>query len=154
LEGTRWATERREHRAGTLPGLDLEQHGTVCAFVAGLVSAVVGGSTEPPLLSAVHDVSSGGLGVALAEMAVAGRAGCHVSVIEAAELFSELPSRFILSTPMPDELCARAEALGIAAVTLGRAGGDDFVVDGLVDMPLARLTEAHEGNLAQALGEQ
>jgi phosphoribosylformylglycinamidine synthase II len=154
LEGTRWATERRGHRAGTLPGLDLELHGTVCAFVAGLVSAVVGGSTEPPLVGAVHDVSSGGLGVALAEMAVAGQAGCHVSVAEAAELFSELPSRFVLSTPMPDELCARAEALGIAAVALGRVGGGDFVVDGLVDVPVAALTEAHEGNLALALGEQ
>jgi phosphoribosylformylglycinamidine synthase subunit PurL len=154
LEGSRWATERRGHRAGTLPGLDLELHGAACAFVAGLVSPVVGGSTEPPVVGAVHDVSSGGLGVALAEMAVAGRTGAHVAVIEAAELFSELPSRFVVSTPMPDELCARAEAAGVAAVTLGRAGGPDFVVDGLVDVPVAALIEAHEGNLAAALGEQ
>jgi hypothetical protein len=85
---------------------------------------------------------------------VAGGVGCHVAVVEAAELFSELPSRFVVSTPMPDELCARAEAAGVAAVTLGRAGGADFVVDGLVDVPVAALIEAHEGNLATALGEK
>ena len=48
-----------------------ERHAAVCAFVAGLVGAIVSGEPEPPLLSAVHDVSSGGLAVALAEMAVA-----------------------------------------------------------------------------------
>ena len=41
---------------------------------------MVGGATEPPLVSAVHDVSSGGLGLALAEMAVAGAVGCHVAL--------------------------------------------------------------------------
>jgi phosphoribosylformylglycinamidine (FGAM) synthase-like enzyme len=153
LAGTRWATERRHHRSGTLPALDLERHGEVCGFVAGLIAPMVGGATDPPLVSAVHDVSSGGLGLALAEMAVAGGVGCHVALIEAAELFSELPSRFVIGTPMPDELCARAEALGIAAVTLGRAGGRDFVVDGLVEVPVADLSEAYEGNLTSMLGE-
>jgi hypothetical protein len=38
-------------------------------------------------------------------------------------------------------------------VTLGRAGGRDFVVDGLVEVPVAALSEAHEGNLASMLGE-
>ena len=79
--------------------------------------------------------------------------GCHVALAEAAELFSELPSRFVIATPMPDELCARAEALGIAAVTLGRAGGRDFVLDGLVEVPVAALSEAYEGNLTSMLGE-
>jgi phosphoribosylformylglycinamidine synthase len=153
LEGTRWATERRDHRSGILPPLDLEEHGAVCAFVAGLIAAVVGGAADPPLVSAVHDVSSGGLGLALAEMATAGGVGCHVALAEAAELFSELPSRFVVATPMPDDLCARAEALGIATVTLGRAGGGDFVVDGLVDVSMDDLGQAYEGNLASWLGE-
>ncbi len=153
LAGTRWATERRRHRSGSLPALDLERHGEVCGFVAGLIAPMVGGATEPPLVSAVHDVSSGGLGLALAEMAVAGAVGCHVALAEAAELFSELPSRFVIATPMPDELCARAEALGIGAVTLGRAGGRDFVVDGLVEVPVAALSGAYEGNLSSMLGD-
>ena len=76
-----------------------------------------------------------------------------MALAEAAELFSELPSRFVIATPMPDELCARAEALGIAAVTLGRAGGRDFVVDGLVEVPVAACSEAYEGNLSSMLGD-
>ena len=37
LDGSRWATERRAHRSGALPAIDLEAHAAVCAFVAGLV---------------------------------------------------------------------------------------------------------------------
>jgi phosphoribosylformylglycinamidine synthase II len=153
LHGTRWATECRQHRGGTLPAIDLERHGTLCAFVAELVSAIVSGDHQPPLLSAVHDVSSGGLAVALGEMAVAAGSGCAVAVGDPSELFTELPSRFVVATSMPEDLCARAETLGIPAAVLGRAGGERFAVGELIDLPLARLVEAHEGNLARLLGD-
>ena len=80
LEGTRWATERRDHRTGQIPSVDFAAHGAVCAFVAGLVAAEVAGSDAEPLLRAVHDVSGGGLAVALAEMAAAAGAGCTLDV--------------------------------------------------------------------------
>src|ERR1700677_3838253 len=67
LEGTRWATERRDHRTGQIPSVDFAAHGAVCAFVAVLVAAQVAGSDAEPLLRGVHDVSGGGLAVALAE---------------------------------------------------------------------------------------
>jgi phosphoribosylformylglycinamidine synthase subunit PurL len=153
LHGTRWATERRGHRSGRLPELDLQRHGTGCAFVAGLVADVVAGDAGPPLLSAVHDVSSGGLAVALGEMAVAAELGCHVAVDDPAELFCEHPSRFVVATASPDELCARAASLGIPACVLGRAGGERFVVGSLIEVPVRALVEAHEGNLALQLGE-
>ena len=44
LEGTRWATERRDHRTGQIPSVDFAAHGAACAFVAGLVAAQVAGS--------------------------------------------------------------------------------------------------------------
>jgi len=59
----------------------------------------------------------------------------------------------VVATAMPEELCARAENLGIPAFVLGRAGGDRFAVGELVDLPLEALTEAHEGNLARLLGD-
>ena len=80
LEGTRWATERRDHRTGQIPSVDFAAHGAVCAFVAGLVAAQVAGSDAEPLLRAVHDVSGGGLAVALAEMAAAAGTGCTLDV--------------------------------------------------------------------------
>jgi phosphoribosylformylglycinamidine synthase len=153
LDGTRWATERRQHRSGTLPGLDFAGHAKVCAFVAGLVAAIVAGGHELPVLHAVHDVSSGGLAVTLAEMAVAAGTGCGVALEDPAELFTELPSRFVVATTMPDELAARAERLGIPCSVLGRAGGDRVTLGDLVDLPLASLVEAHEGNLARLLGD-
>jgi phosphoribosylformylglycinamidine synthase len=152
LDGTRWATERRRHRSGDLPPLDLVAHETVCRFVAGLVSAIVSGGSGAPLVNAVHDVSSGGLGVALGEMAVASGSGCAVALDNASEIFTELPSRFVLTTTQPESLCAQAEALGIPTAVLGRAGGDRFALGDLVDVPLDALIEAHEGNLADQLG--
>jgi phosphoribosylformylglycinamidine (FGAM) synthase-like enzyme len=125
----------------------------VCAIVAGLVSEIVAGGHELPVLRAVHDVSSGGLSVALAEMAVAAGTGCSAAIDDPAELFTELPSRFVVATTMPDEVTARAARLGIPCSVLGRAGGDRFTLGDLVDLPLTALSEAHEGNLARLLGD-
>ena len=54
---------------------------------------------------------------------------------------------------MPSELCRRAAAEGIPAAVLGPAGGARCTLGGLVDLPVDALREAHEGNLALALGE-
>ena len=153
LEGTRWATERRDHRTGRIPSVDFAAHGATCAFVAGLVAAQVAGGDGEPLVHAVHDVSGGGLAVALAEMAAAAGTGCTVDIDDAAELFTELPSRFVVATADPDELLRRAAAGGIPAAVLGPAGGARCTLGGLVDLPVDALSEAHEGNLTLALGE-
>jgi phosphoribosylformylglycinamidine synthase subunit PurL len=153
LEGTRWATERRAHRSGRVPSVDYDAHAALCAFVAALVAAPVGGAAGPPLLHAVHDVSGGGLAVTLAEMAAPGGVGCALEVAGPAELFTELPSRVVVATGAPDEVCARAAALGIPVVVLGRARGDRFRVGGLIDLPVAAVREAHDANLALALGD-
>jgi phosphoribosylformylglycinamidine synthase len=154
LEGTRWATERRGHRTGGIPSVDFAAHAAACAFVAGLVAAHVAGAEEASLVHAVHDVSGGGLAVALAEMAAAAGIGCSVDIGDGAELFTELPSRFVVATGAPDELCARAAALGVPTTVLGQALGDRVLVGTLLDLPVEALSEAHEGNLALALGEQ
>ena len=52
------------------------------------------------LVDGVHDVSDGGLAVALAEMAVKSGTGCRVNGISGIkELFGEGPSRVVLSVP-------------------------------------------------------
>ncbi|HEY1446888.1 MAG TPA: phosphoribosylformylglycinamidine synthase subunit PurL [Acidimicrobiales bacterium] len=153
LEGTRWATECADHRTGLPPVVDFAAHRAVCAFVAALVAARVGGN-EDPVLRAVHDVSGGGLAVAAAEMAAQSPVGCVLDVAaRPAELFTELPSRFLLATPRPDELCARAEAAGVPAAVLGRAHGDRLTLGDWVDLPLTAVREAFEGNLTRALGD-
>jgi len=157
LEGTRWATERRDRRGGIgtggVPAVDFAAHAALCAFVAGLVSDQVGAVGGSGLVRAVHDVSGGGLAVALAEMASAGATGCVLAGIEPAELFTELPSRFVLATADPDELCARSAAAGIPAAVLGRAGGDRLSLGDVVDLPLHVVGAAEDLNLARALGD-
>ena len=96
---------------------------------------------DSDVVRAVHDVSGGGLAVALAEMAAAAGTGCVLEASDPAELFTELPSRFVVATPAPDELCARADAAGIPAAVLGRAGGDRFSLGGLVDLPVDALAD-------------
>ncbi len=152
LAGTRWATERRGHRSGTLPALDFAAHRRVCAFVAGEVAAQVGGG--PGLLRAVHDVSGGGLAVTLGEMAAESALGCTVGGAgDPTALFVETPSRFVVATPDPDELCTRAARASVPALVIGRAGGDRFVLGDLVDLPVAAVVARHHGALAEALRE-
>ena len=153
LEGTRWATERRDHRTGRIAPVDFAAHADTCAFVAALVAAQVAAAGAAPLVHAVHDVSGGGLAVALAEMAAAAGTGCTVDIDDAAELFTELPSRFVVATGAPDELSARAAALGVPTTVLGVATGDRFGSGTLLDLPVEALVQAHDGNLALALGD-
>ena len=105
-------------------------------------------------LDAVHDVSGGGLAVAAAEMAAQSPVGCVLAVADRpAELFTELPSRFLVATPRPDELCARAAGAGVEAAVLGRATGDRLTLGDWVDLPLTVVCEAFEGNLTRALAD-
>src|SRR5438270_1691643 len=81
LGGSRWAATR-DNRGGRLPQLDLDRHRRLLALVADLVNG--------DRLEGVHDVSEGGLGLALAEMAVRSGVGVRVSGISGhASLFSE-----------------------------------------------------------------
>ena len=154
LHGTQWAAERRGHRAGTVPAVDFGAHARVCGLVAGLVARQVadaGGGDG--LVHGVHDVSAGGLGVALAEMAAGSGAGGTLTVDGPAELFTEVPSRFVVATADPDALCAEAAAAGVPCAVLGRVGGERFVVSGLVDVAVSALREAYDGSLARELGD-
>ena len=94
------------------------------------------------------------MAVALAEMAATSPVGCVLEVGGGpAELFTELPSRFLVATPRPGELSERAAVAGVSAAVLGRAHGDRLTLGELVDLPLAAVREAFEGNLTRALDD-
>jgi phosphoribosylformylglycinamidine synthase II len=147
LGGSRWAVQVRGHRRGRPAPVDLALHARLLPLVAGLVNdAVVGG---------VHDVSEGGLGVALAEMAVASGVGCRVGgltgsgVAAHVGLFGEGPSRVLFSVAdvALDELAARCAAADVPWAELGVAGGDRLVVEGMVDLGLDEVAAAAHGVL-------
>jgi phosphoribosylformylglycinamidine synthase II len=68
---------------------------------------------------AVHDVSDGGLAVALAEMV--GEAGADVSVPSVGALFSEAPGRVVVETT--DAVAVREAVDGVSVTDLGAATG-------------------------------
>jgi phosphoribosylformylglycinamidine synthase II len=144
LGGSLWA---RAHGrpGGALPPLDLALHARLLELVRDM--AVDG-------LAGIHDVSDGGLGVCLAEMAVRSGVGFSVGGVPThAELFSESPSRVVVCVAGDvDEVLERARAADVPAAVLGRAGGDRLVVEGLVDVALDDAVGAWRGAIPAALG--
>lgn len=103
----------------------------------------------------VHDVASGGLGLALAEMAVQSGVGFEVAGIAGpGALFSEAPSRVVLSVAADEVevVRGRAQGAGVGLLELGVAGGGRLVVEGLVDLSLAEASSAWRDRLPDALG--
>jgi phosphoribosylformylglycinamidine synthase len=146
LSGSAWAWAQG-HRTGRLPGLDLELH----TRVAGVVRDLVIGN----MVDGLHDVSTGGLGVALTEMAVGSGVGYQAARIpDHAALFSESPSRVVVCVA-PDKLqtvLAVAEAAGVLTARIGLASGDRCAVKDLYDLPLDEVTTTWRHRLPDALG--
>jgi phosphoribosylformylglycinamidine (FGAM) synthase-like enzyme len=159
LAGTQWAAERRGWRnGGAVPAVDFAAHARVCDLVAGLVARQVADEHNDEvegewLVRGVHDVSTGGLGVALAEMAAASGVGAVLTLTDPAELFTELPSRFVVATGDADALGARADDAAIPWAVLGCAGGDRLVVGELADVAVSSLQEGYDTSLAAELGD-
>jgi len=142
LAGSRWADVVHGHRGGVLPALDYPRHLAVCALMRRLVAA--------GLLLGAHDVADGGVGLALAEMAVRSGVGFEVTGIAGhADLFAEGPSRVVLCVEPGgiDAVTAAATAAGVPVARLGPAGGDRLMVEGLVDLPLAGAVARWHGHL-------
>jgi phosphoribosylformylglycinamidine synthase II len=104
--------------AGRPPVLDLARERALHT----LLTAACG------LLASAHDISDGGLAVALAESAIAGGRGFSVDVSGAAphrELFSETPSRALVSCApsVVTEIEAIARNAGVDCRVLGTIGG-------------------------------
>jgi phosphoribosylformylglycinamidine synthase len=147
LSGSRWAFDNG-HREGSLAPLDTSAHLALTGLVRDLVN-------DTGLLSGVHDVSTGGLGVCLAEMAIASGVGCTVARIRHhAQLFSEAPSRVVVAVSAEDLAIVeqRAGTAGVPVTRLGLAHSDLFTIKGLLEIPLEEVTTAARDLLPNALG--
>ncbi|HUG54513.1 MAG TPA: phosphoribosylformylglycinamidine synthase subunit PurL [Vicinamibacteria bacterium] len=132
--------------AGRPPRLDMEAEKRLHALLAE-------GAATGVLLSA-HDLSDGGLGAALAECCFAGdepgrgaRLDLGPSELRAdVRLFSETPSRAVVTTRDELRIAELARRHGVRWARLGAVGGDRLVVGAgghaLIDAPVVRLHEA------------
>ena len=103
-----WLREIAGQEAGDAPAVDLEAEAANGAAVRDWIGA--------GQVTAVHDVSDGGLLVALAEMALASGKGCQLdNTLNTAEAFGEDQGRYVVTAPAGSELPG--------AVKIGTVGG-------------------------------
>ncbi|QIX25429.1 phosphoribosylformylglycinamidine synthase subunit PurL [Nocardioides sp. JQ2195] len=151
LSGSEWAHVVHDHLGGLPPKVDL-------AAERALSSLLVEGVG---LVTSAHDLSDGGLAIALAESALRNGIGAAVAVPGDAfvDLFAESAARAIVTVPdaQADALVALAEKHGVPATPLGRTGGSTLTVEGsgsetLFEVPVAEIRDAWSATLPAALG--
>ncbi len=137
---------------GAPPWIDLGLEKRIQAFV--LAAAAEG------LLRSAHDVSEGGLAVALAECCLASpdRLGARVDLEQSMRidvlLFGESQSRILLSIDRQQwpRLRDRAQRDAVPAEAIGEVGGPHLEIGDWVDLPVAELASIWEGALERGLG--
>jgi phosphoribosylformylglycinamidine synthase len=135
---------------GRPPAVDLDAEGRL----ARLLRALTGQS----LLHAAHDLSEGGLAVALAEATFGALVGARIAVpLGPAALFSETQARALVacSPAHADRVLERAEAAGVPAREIGETGGDRLEIafdGGRLAAEVADLHRIWSRALPEALG--
>jgi phosphoribosylformylglycinamidine synthase len=126
--------------AESLPELDLERHARALE--------VVREAARSGLVASAHDVSEGGLAVAIAECCIAGGLGARV---ELPDLFGEGPGGVVVSGSLAsiDKLAETAAESGF--LRLGEVGGDRLVGSGAaatLSVPVVDLATAFETGIS------
>lgn len=152
LSGSAWAFTKN-HRRGALKEVDYNLHKKICSALRELV--------RNKMVTALHDISVGGIGVTLAEMAISSDIGCSLArIADHRALFSETSSRVVLA--VNPEKISEVEALlsrsEIPSSRIGLATGERFTIKGLLDIGVdelerewkSRLPSAFEGGTTQS----
>jgi phosphoribosylformylglycinamidine synthase subunit PurL len=146
--GSAWAQVAHGHLGGRPPAVNLAAERSVAVLLADAAQA--------GLLDAAHDISDGGLAVALAESCLAGGQGCRVRLPgdPFVALFSESAARVVAAVRPGSEaefgaLCA---AHGVPAQALGTIGGTALEITGEFTVPLDELAAAHGQPLPALFG--
>jgi phosphoribosylformylglycinamidine synthase II len=121
---------------GAPPPVDLAAERANGDFVRGRILAGA--------VTACHDLSDGGLLVALAEMAISGRCGVKIESLPRnlplhAAYFGEDQARYLITTKDPQALLEAAKKAGVPAQRIGTTGGDMLAGPGLGGVAVAEL---------------
>jgi phosphoribosylformylglycinamidine synthase len=131
-------------RAGAPPPVDLEAERRNGDFVRRLIA--------DGRVSACHDVSDGGVYVALAEMAMAGLMGARIDPPAGGEreiplhawLFGEDQARYVITTAEAETVLGLAAEAGVPAHRIGTTGGEALTVTGADAISVSSLRRTHE----------
>jgi phosphoribosylformylglycinamidine synthase len=150
-----WLRHLHGSQDGSPPAVDLEAERRTGEFVRDRIAS--------GCLTAVHDVSDGGLAVALAEMALAGNIGALVDGLEplggSASVFAE--DQGLLLATVADhailDVLGDATERDIAIAPIGRTVGTRLIFefeDGDHAVSIADLRAAHEGFFPKLMGAE
>ena len=126
-----WLREVCGQEAGSPPSVDLEQERAAGNLVRQLVLEGIA--------TAVHDISDGGLIVAIAEMGLAGGLGVDLDPLDTVQAFGEDQGRYLIT--------AAPGATVPNAIAIGKTGGTQ-----VFGVSLADLRTAHEGFFPKLMG--
>ena len=128
-------------KAGAAPQVDLDvelRHGNL-----------VRGWIETGNILSCHDISDGGLLVAVAEMALAGNVGVSLTLNDTSvgSLFGEDQARYLVevSPEYSSTLQTEAHKAGVPCAAIGETGGDALRLNGETLNTIALLRNTHEG---------
>jgi phosphoribosylformylglycinamidine synthase subunit PurL len=151
LGGSEYLSTVHGRTAGAPPWIDLGFEKRLQAFVLGAV--------EDGLLRSAHDVSEGGLAVALAECCLASpdRLGARIDLEQSMRgdvlLFGESQSRAIVSLDRSQwpRLRDRAQRDGVPVEAIGEVGGARLEIGDWIDVTVTDLAAVWEGALERRL---
>ncbi len=109
-------------------------------------------------LRTAHDLSEGGLAIAMAEACFAKRLGARIKVaLPVSNLFSETQARAIVAVRRGDvdKVLEEAASFGVPAAEVGEVGGERLTIaadGGKIDAPVTELWELWSTALPRALG--
>jgi phosphoribosylformylglycinamidine synthase len=139
LGATLYLREIEGREEGAPPPIDLKAERRNGDFVRGLI--------QRGRVNACHDLSDGGLLVAVAEMALAGKRGADLVLKDAtgALLFGEDQARYLVSTSNPDAVLAAAKKAKVPALSIGTvSAGGALTLNGRTLISVEALRTAHE----------
>lgn len=135
---------------GDIPKLDLTLHKKLIHF---LVSNV-----QSKIIESAHDCSDGGLAICLAEMAINGECGLHITakLDNRLKWFSETPSRAVVSIDDKNysllESSAKKSSLFIQK--LGTSVGENVILDDWLNLPRYECIQLFEGAISKLIEEK
>ena len=154
LDGSAWAKDLHDHLGGRPPKVDLKKEKELADLLHG--AAMQG------LIEAAHDISEGGLGIAILEASLRFNVGARLWLTELMErdnldltaaMFSESQARVIVSVGREDDVKFQAlcEARGVPVLRIGVTDKENQAVDiqGVAKLELEGIRSAWGGVLSR-----
>ena len=142
LGATLWLKEIAGLERGSAPPVNLDSELENGNFVRSLI--------HQGAVTACHDISGGGLIVAVATMALSGNIGCKISILSDSNntvswLFGEDQARYLITTKTAGKVLECAEKESIPAYQIGTTGGTTLTVGRHPPISLEEMRGIYEG---------